>query len=432
MSNTQLMQVGRQSDKTVLACFKKIAQEFQQPAVRISIIGYPALGQVDLINEHTEDLKAIVKANSALIDTVSVNIEGMSVAYHRGGILAWNGQQKLKSPYYDEVEFSQNNQATIDPANRIKLTVLIAKHLKAHTAEAGIGKTKEQSDLEAIHTATLERLEALNEELLNTTHDYRKSLDSEYNDKKLDLENEINEKQVELSEEYKTKKDKLDKEKEQLEVRRKEVDDKDNTHARREIRRDILKEIKNRQDKFSLTQGTVKLRKPIGYAMVALISLFLLGAVTAGIEVYKLIGGDNSTPLIIASIKQGLYSLGLFGSVLFFIRWLNRWFEQHSQTEFALKHFELDMERASWLVESSLEWSDAKGASIPPELLSSLSSNLFQGGKEAEPLVHPSDQLASALLGSASSIKLKSGDSSIEIDPKKLAKGVPSDKSSNK
>jgi hypothetical protein len=82
MSNPQLMQVGRQSDKTVLACFKKIAQEFQQPAVRISIIGYPALGQVDLINEHTEDLKAIVKANSALIDTVIVNIEGMTVTYH--------------------------------------------------------------------------------------------------------------------------------------------------------------------------------------------------------------------------------------------------------------------------------------------------------------------------------------------------------------
>ena len=432
MSNPQLMQVGRQSDKAVLSCFKKIAQEFQQPAVDISIIGYPALGQVDLINEYTEDLKAIVKANSALIDTVSVNIQGMKVAYHRGGIPALNGHRKLKSPYFDEVVFSQNDQTTIEPTNRIKLTVLIAKHLKAHTADAGIGKTKEQADLEAIHTATLERLEALNEELLNTTHDYRKSLDLEYNDKKYHLKNEISKKRIELDEEYKTKKDKLDEAKERLEIRRKEVDDKDNTHARRDIRRDILKEIKSRQDKFALTQGTVKLRKPIGYVMVALIFLFLFGAGAAGIEIYKLIGGENSTPLIIASIKQGLYSLGLFGSVLFFIRWLNRWFEQHSQTEFALKQFELDMERASWLVESSLEWSDAKGASIPPELLSSLSSNLFQGGKEVEPLIHPSDQLASALLGSASSIKLKSGDSSIEIDPKKLAKGAPSEKSSNK
>ncbi len=417
------MQVGRQSDKAVLACFKKIAQEFQQPVVRMSTIGYPGFGQVDLINEYTEDLKAIVKANSALIETVNTNIKGLTVTYHRGGAPTWNGQQKIKSPYFDEVEFKQvNTPETIEPADRIKLTTLIAKSLKAHTAETGIGKTKEQSELEAIHTATLERLEALNEELVNTTHDYRKSLDLEYNEKKSNLDNEINEKRIELGEEYKTKKDNLDEEKELLEVRRKEVDDKDNTHARREIRRDILKEIKSRQDKFSLTQGTVKLRKPIGYAMVVLITVFLLGAITAGIEVYKLIGSDISTALILASIKQGLYSLGLFGSVLFFIRWLNRWFEQHSQTEFALKQFELDMERASWLVETSLEWSDAKGDSIPPELLSSLTSNLFQADKEVESLVHPSDQLASALLGSASAIKLKSGDTAIEIDPKKLAK----------
>lgn len=432
MSDPQLMQIGRQADKAVLACFEKIAQEFQQQAVDISIIGYPALGQVDLIGDYTEDLKAIVKANSALIDTVSINIEGMTVAYHRGGIPAWNGQQKQKSPYFDEVAFQQNNQATIEPSQRIKLTALVAKHLKAHSADTGIGKTKEQADLEAIHTATLERLEALNEELLNSTHIYRKSLDSEYNDKKSHLEKELNKKRVELDEKYNAEKRKLEDQKEQLELRRKEVDDKDNTHARREIRRDILKEIKSRQDKFSLTQGTVKLRKPIGVAMVVLIGIFLLGAITSGIEVYKLIDGNNSTSLIVASVKQGLYSIGLFGSVLFFIRWLNRWFEQHSQTEFALKQFELDMERASWLVESSLEWSDAKGASIPPELLGSLSSNLFQNGKDVEPLVHPSDQLASALLGSASSIKLKSGDSSIEIDPKKLAKGAANEKSSNK
>ena len=40
-------------------------------------------------------------------------------------------------------------------------------------------------------------------------------------------------------------------------------------------------------------------------------------------------------------------------------------FEQHAQTEFQLKQFELDMERASWIVETSLEWKDAKGTSIP-------------------------------------------------------------------
>ncbi len=88
------------------------------------------------------------------------------------------------------------------------------------------------------------------------------------------------------------------------------------------------------------------------------------------------------------------------------------------------------MERASWLVETSLEWKDAKGTAIPPELLESLSNNLFTSEKEKiDPLQHPSDQLASALLGSASAIKLKAGDSSLEIDPKKLAKSKTAEKS---
>jgi hypothetical protein len=101
---------------------------------------------------------------------------------------------------------------------------------------------------------------------------------------------------------------------------------------------------------------------------------------------------------------------------------MNRWFEQHSLTEFHLKQFELDMERASWLVETSLEWKDAKGTAMPPELMKSLSTGLFNNRDEVEQVVHPADQLASALLGSASAIKLQAGESSIEVDPKKLKK----------
>jgi hypothetical protein len=81
------------------------------------------------------------------------------------------------------------------------------------------------------------------------------------------------------------------------------------------------------------------------------------------------------------------------------------------------------MERASWLVETNLEWNDKKDSIMPTELLKSLSNNLFEYDKvEHESVIHPADQLASALLGSATAVKLKSGDSSIEIDPKKLSK----------
>ena len=172
-----------------------------------------------------------------------------------------------------------------------------------------------------------------------------------------------------------------------------------------------------------MTDGTNRLRKPIGIAMVGLITFFVVIATSSIKEFYDALQGDNLNIIIITGVKQIIYSAGAVAAVVFNIRWMNRWFELHSQSEFSLKQFELDMERASWLVETSLEWRDAKGTVIPPELLDSLSNNLFSdSGEKIDQLQHPADQLASALLGSASTIKLKAGDSEVEIDPKKLAK----------
>lgn len=415
----QLLQIPRQSDASIIECFKKVAKEFDIDKFSISVVGFPNLGQVTL-SEKNEELDAIIEADTALIDTVSIQVSGFPIAYHRGGTVNFNGQQKQKSPYFDELIFTQNNNIEIGGKDRIIITAMFANQLSAYTAERGLGETPEQVQLTAIHNATLERLEKLNGELITSTHEYRNNIDAEFSEKAEKLEQSYESKGQSLEQKYSEAHKALEEEKTGLETRRKELDDKDNTHARREIRKDILKEIKNRQQEFKLTQGTVLLRKPITIAMIILVTIFLTGAVTAGIELFNrsLSGND----LILTIIKQACYTLGAVGSLIFYIRWMNRWFEQHSLTEFHLKQFELDMERASWLVETSLEWKDAKGTAMPPELMQSLSANLFSDRDDVEHVVHPADQLASALLGSASAIKLQAGDSSIEVDPKKLKK----------
>ncbi|MBN8094390.1 hypothetical protein [Vibrio vulnificus] len=425
----QLLQIPRQSDASVIECFKDVAKEFGVNQFSISVVGYPNLGQINL-SEENEDLIAIAKAESALIDSVSINVSGLPVSYHRGGTVNFNSQQKQKSPYFDELVFTQNSNIQIGGQDRIKLTAMFASRLSAYTPERGVGETPEQVQLSAIHNATLERLERLNEELVNSTHDYRKKLDNEFSEKSDDLEKSFEQRKKALEEKYSEAHKALEEEKKSLEARRKELDDKDNTHARREIRKDILREIKNRQQEFKLTQGTVALRKPISIAMIVLVSVFLFGAGTTGYELFSKSPSGND--LIFTLVKQVLYTFGAVGSLIFYIRWMNRWFEQHSLTEFHLKQFELDMERASWLVETSLEWKDAKGTAMPPELMQSLSTNLFSDRDDVEHIVHPADQLASALLGSASSIKLRAGDSSIEVDPKKLNKMSGATAASNK
>lgn len=415
----QALQIPRQPDVLIIQCFKKAAEKFGAKQVNANIIGYPSYGAVD-IDDIEKEFDLIIKSDTAIIETLSINISGFSVSYHKGGITNLNGASKAKSPYFDDIVFTDNTSTELDRQKRLKLSSFFAKEFHAYRPERGLGETPEQVQLSAIHNATLERLEELNKKLISSTHDYRTKLDDEYSEKDKKLSQQVEDKKKNLEENYLKEHQQLEGEKASLEARRKELDDKDNTHARREIRKDILKEIKRRQEEFKLTQGTVALRKPISIAMIILVSIFIVGAVSSGVELFKnSLTGDNYAFTL---IKQVLYTFGAVGSIIFYIRWMNRWFEQHSLTEFHLKQFELDMERASWLVETSLEWKDAKGTAMPPELMQSLSTNLFTDRDEIEHVVHPADQLASALLGSSSSIKLQTGDSVIEIDPKKLKK----------
>lgn len=419
----QRIKVPRAADKSIIGCFKELAKLTSTDQISISALGFNSIGIVDLNGESPEIVDLLIKKNSAIIETVSMNSPGLSISFYRGG----NYQPEEKSGIFDEIVLRQNNQGVADSETTIEIVTTINRKLKAFDPKrSSSGSIDEQAQFDAIHISNIERLESLNETLVESTHDYRIQLDREFREKIDKVEEATEEKRKQLETEYIAKEEALKEETDELEKKKKELDDNSNTHARREIRRDILKEIKARQTKFSLTEGTNKLRTPIAVAMLGLIAIFVALSSISIKEFYDVLHGNDIDKIIIAGIKQAIYSAGAIGSVIFMIRWMNRWFELHSQSEFQLKNFELDMERASWLVETSLEWKDAKGTAIPPELLESLSNNLFSKDKEKiDPLHHPADQLASALMGSASSVKLKAGDSSIEIDPKKLAKKKP-------
>lgn len=157
---------------------------------------------------------------------------------------------------------------------------------------------------------------------------------------------------------------------------------------------------------------------------MAIIATGLVGAYFFGSKLPDL---DKTAAInyAIALLKPLGLSFVAIGTALFYLRWLNRWFEQHAQAEFKLKQFQLDIERASWLVETALEWDSSEGKELPKELLENLSRNLFNADDEKiDQVRHPSDELASALLGSASKVRLNLGGNEIELDGKRLKKAT--------
>jgi hypothetical protein len=82
-----------------------------------------------------------------------------------------------------------------------------------------------------------------------------------------------------------------------------------------------------------------------------------------------------------------------------------------------------NVDRASWVVETALEWRQEQQAPMPDHLIESISRNLFSKSEKDEGAdMHPADYLASALLGTASALKLKAGGAEIDLDRKGISK----------
>lgn len=367
----------------------------------------------------------LLSKNSAIFDRLSLNVNTFNISFVRSG----SGSEK--SAVYDEVSFNftQNASTTITIEERIDIVSFVSLRLKAFDPERRITKKSEaQAQLEAIHLSTLERLEQLNEELIRKGSDFRKQVEEEYNAKSISLEAQAAKKREELSGEFQQKAEELERSRQDLERRINEIDDRDNTHVRRELRKDIQDEIKSRQDTFRLTKDTNNLRLPIHLLCLVIIAALFAYTFVYGDELFDVIvkSKENATPLailIIMTIKSIGVTAGAIGFAVFYLKWMNRWLEQHTQAEFQLKQFQLDVDRASWAVETALAWKNEVKDVIPNALLESITRNLFQHEiKPSETQLHPADQLASALLGTASKVRLKAGDSEIELDAKKLQK----------
>lgn len=205
------------------------------------------------------------------------------------------------------------------------------------------------------------------------------------------------------------------------------IDDRDARHVRRQIRSDIKAALAQRSERFELTRGTRRLRLPVQIFSMLLIVMFGAGLIFYSVEgVAHIFRSESRTEGITSDTWAIALRLAIFGAAfgsttIFYIRWNNRWFEQHASEEFQLKRLELDLDRASWVVEMAMEWKGEKGSDIPAHLLDRLTTNLFSPTQVAQDHLHPADQLASALLGSASEATLKlPGGSELKMDRKAI------------
>lgn len=424
MADPYTLRVPRQSDRSIVTLFKELGNEASVENITINMGAAGNISVPIVEGETPEELETLLQANSSLIEAASISVPGFNISFHRGGR---GVPVQERSPFFDDIAFTFNKQqCELSETERLSLITHAAKALGPFDPNRSVdgGLSREQQQLISIHSSTLERLEALNEELIRKSEDFRQKLENQHQERADELEAKHQERSQQLQEEVNKKRKELESREDKIREKLKEIDDRQNTHVRRELRKSIIDEIRSRSEDMSLTRSTSRLRWPIHILCILLMGFLGIGAVYYAIELGNLVRyQDVSNWAIITTLsKQLLVSISFGATAVFYIRWLNSWFSEHANNEFRLRQLQLDFERASWVVETAFEWKGAEGSTIPNELLEPISKNLFSPENNIREDMHPADQLASALLGTASAVRLKSGESELDLDGKRLAK----------
>lgn len=376
---------------------------------------------VDVLNpgERKQTLDELERASGRyLITRINLGYQNFNIYYIR------NQDAGRLSPFYDEIEINHNEgQSGLDLATRIA----VLDHLNSKITLGGVSKRDELAaksidDLQAIYHSTVLKLESSFAQQIEKITSWTVEQTTALEQEKLRLADETAAERDRLSKEHASNLEALRRDSEDLEQRRRDLDDRDYMHARRGTLGELRKRIVERQQKFTLTPETTRLRLPIHIALIVLIAA-LLGAnyVTAS-AVLSLDAGKADWPVLAwALAKQSIVTIALVGALFFYVRWMNRWFEQHASAEFLLKQFELDINRASWVVETAMEWRRDQQSEIPAPLLEGVTRNLFAYGDSSSQEHTAADDLASALVGNASQLKLKVGDNEVNFDRKGLS-----------
>ncbi len=276
---------------------------------------------------------------------------------------------------------------------------------------------------------TIVRLEELTESLVRENVAYRQKAEEEFVALRQRLDAQMDSERERLRAEHQEKEAALRAREVALEESAKALDDRSSRHARRQLRQDLKEILASRGKDFSLTKKTAAKRVPIHV-------LFWLLVATPGVvfvrSLYEVIAFGIS-PSWFHLWRLPVSGVALAGALIFYIRWNDQWFRQHAEEEFRLKRLDLDIDRASWIVEMALEWKEEKGTELPRELVEPLTRNLFVAHEaRGDRVRHPGEDLASALLGASTQLNVQvPGVGEAKLDRRGLKRFQESTKESN-
>jgi hypothetical protein len=229
----------------------------------------------------------------------------------------------------------------------------------------------------------------------------------------------------------------------ELVAREAELDDRANTHVRREFAKQMAALSDTQLKENLLTKSRTSFWVPLAICVVPVIILAYVVSSELGfigifansiakIAVDGKLNADEKTILIgnvnyqilYAQIRIVLQSLGIAALVWFALRMASSRYSLVSGWERDLHRFRLDTERAGFLVEGDLEARKVNQEGLPDVLLESFSRNLFSSSDSAHGPTS-SEGLGgalNALLGQAAKVRVGSDGVNVEVEGRGIRK----------
>jgi hypothetical protein len=324
------------------------------------------------------------------------------------------------SGLFDELSLSpgQPNHNPIPPAEFASLVEVAQRRFRLAVSNDIVGLLgPDVAEHFRAREDALARLESIIDRNIEKFDQKRSELDTAHAARQAELESTYETRLHELESRVADKEKLLEAKADELNQRSKRLDDRSNTHVRRDIREKLLTAIKD-VDRFKFTPETVTRRRWVLWSFAGFLIILLI---PTAFLFYKQYTSATFDPWTFG--QKIAFSATFIVSAGFFLKWLNNFAAKSAAEEFRLKQLQLDIDRASWLVELYFE-SVAAGdkSGLPAELLSRLSSNLFANEDTKHESVTAADAFASALVSSAGKARINLPGVDIELDKQGLRK----------
>ncbi len=334
---------------------------------------------------------------SRILTRVSMRLgnPSLSIIFRRGTTTWQAGGHTQFSPSAWENEISlQWSTHGGEPSSELRFQVA-AKIAELQTADLKpVAATDAFTEAMASQVARLAELQA---SILEDVDQRRRKQESTFLERKEQLESDQASLVAQIRASEVETRERLAEEISRLELQKKALDDRGHMHARRQLRGDITKDLKDRLGNPGVSKQAIILRLGVifGGTLGIVGSSFI--ATFSLTDLHTAYSNSSPDPIILAFASARFFvPTAAAAALLFYILgWLRKLHAEDVQAERDLERYRYDLDRASWAIETILEAQGKEGGTVPPEWIAGVTHGLF-----ARSATNPEDRDAADALGS--------------------------------